>query len=532
LDEDVLRSARITVKSGATLAVGRIISTLVSFVTVIFVIRFLGEEQYGLYGLALVPISMIMVFRDWGVPSALTKYIAEFKAKNNLYEARKLIVSALFFVIFTGTLLAIVTSILAMPIAVFYRKPEVAPLIKVVSLVLLAEAIYRVAWSVFLGLEDTKYNVAMLVLFSTIKGGLALFLVLLGYGVLGAIIGYVVGYFASAILGIIFVPKKISKYKKEYSKGSFVADRGLSWGSALGILLGFGLPLAISRTITGFGNQFYSFLAGRYCSKWDFGNYGAATTLLTPLPVLTLPISAVMFPAYSKIDGIKENKLLGSVFKLSVKYVSLLIVPTAALIMGLSESLNSVVFGGGFPDAPLYLTLLASIYLYTVIGYLNVGSLLTGQGFTKIVLITNLIGLSVGIPVSLLIIPLLGIVGLIITNIVVTTVVVVSNLIFVRKKFGFSIEWEYSVKILLSGVSAGFVAYLLQKWINSYPIVELVLGGLIGLGVYVLLVLVSGALTMKDIHNLKIIFGGIRPLKRVLKPYAKKIEGILEKIVD
>ncbi|MCD6514926.1 MAG: oligosaccharide flippase family protein [Candidatus Odinarchaeota archaeon] len=532
MDEEILRSARITVKSGATLALGRMISTIISFVTIVFVIRFLGEEQYGLYGLALVPISMVALFRDWGIPQALTKYIAEFKAKNNLNKAKKLVTSALLFVIFTSILLTVITFILATPIATFYRKPEVASLIRIVSLVLLAEAIYKVAWNIFLGLEDTKYNVTMLVLFSTIKGGLALSLVLMGFGVLGAIIGYVIGYFASAILGIILVFRKIPKYEEKPHKALSSAEGESSWKNTLAILLSFGLPLAIANTITGFGNQFYNLLAGRYCSKWDFGNYGAAATLLTPLPVLALPISAVMFPAYSKIDGIRENKLLGSVFKLSVKYVSLLIVPVTVLIMGLSEPLNAVIFNSGFPDAPLYLTLLASIYLSTVIGYLNAGSLLRGQGLTKTVLIVNCIGLLIGIPISLFIIPLLGIVGLIFTNIAVIYVIMGSYLVFIKRKFGFSIEWKCSIKILLAGLCAGFTAYLLQKLLNSYPVVELILGGFAGLGVYFLLVLVSGAVTMEDIQNLKAIFRGIHPLRRVLKPYAKKIEVILERILE
>ncbi len=532
LDDEILKSAKITVRSGAFLTVGRIISTLISFTTMIFVIRLLGEEQYGLYGLVLVPISMIMLFRDWGIPPALTKYVAWFKTRNRIYEIKKLIILSLFFTTSIGIILTIITSTLATSIAVFYRKPEVAPLIRIVSLVLLAGAIYNVAWNVFLGFEDTKYNAAMLVINAIMKGGLALVLVLLGYGVLGAIIGYVIGFFASAILGILFIPGEISKYRGNKSNKTPTLNQDLGWWDVLRVLLGFGFPLAVASIIAGFGKQFYSFIAGRYCSKWDFGNYSAATTLLTPLPILAMPISTVLFPAYSKINGVKERKLLDSAFRLAVKYVSLLIVPVAALIMGLSEPLKEVLFGKSFPDASFYLVLLAAVYLYTTIGYLNLGPLLSGQGYTKTVMIANLLGLLVGIPVSFLVIPLLGIVGLILTNIVVASILTAFFLVFIKKKLGITVEWECSIKILLAGCLSGFVAYFLRMWINGHPIVELLIGGFVGLGVYIFIVLITRALTMEDIRNLKVIFGSIHPLKRVLKPHARKIEEILKKILE
>jgi len=529
VDDEVLRGAQVTAKSGAILTIGQILSTLISFITLVFVIRLLGEEQYGVYGLVIVPISMIMLFGSWGVPPALTKYVAWFRARNRIYEIRKLVISAFIFVTLIGMILTIATYILAEPIAMFYQKPETAPLIRIVCLTLLVMGIYRVAWNVFLGFEDTKYNAAMLVTNAIMKGGLALVLVLLGYGVLGAVLGYTMGYFASSILGIIFIPREISKH---ITKDTSISSSSLSWKKTLTLLLGFGLPLAVTNIVGGFGRQLYNFLAGRYCSKWDFGNYNAASTLLVPLPVLAMPISMVMFPAYSKIDGTKEKTLLDSAFKLAVKYVALLIVPVAALIIGLSEPLKTFIFGESFPDASFYLMLLAIVYLYTPLGYLNFAPLLKGQGYTKIVMIAGLIGLAIGIPTSFLLIPKLGIIGLILTNIIAATSLVIFNLIFVKKKLGLSLDWRCSIKILLAGIITIFVVYFLQMWINSYAIVELLVGGFVGLSVYFLVVLVTRALTMEDVHNLKVIFGSIRPLKRVLKPHAKKIEKILKKVLE
>jgi len=530
VNEEILRGAKATVKGGAILTTGQILSTLISFVTLIFVIRLLGEELYGVYGLVLVPISMATLFCGWGVPLGLTRYIAWLRAKNRVYEVRKFIVSATIFVFTVNIILTIVIYVSAKPIATFYQKPEIAPLIRIASLALLVTGIYRVAWNMFLGFEDTKYNAAMLVTNAVIKGFLALALVLMGYGVLGAILGYVMGYFGSTLLGAVLIPREIIKYER--SSTTFQVLNRTRLKDALSLLLSFGLPLAIINIVTGFGKQFYNFLAGKYCSKWDFGNYNAATTLLIPLPVLATPISTVMFPAYSKIDGTKEKKLLDSAFKLAVKYVSLLIVPVAALVIGLSEPLKTLIFGDSFPNASFYLMLLAIVYLYTPLGYINFGPLLKGQGYTKIVMISGLIGLAAGIPTSFLLIPMFGIVGLIFTNIVVTTVTVTFNLLIIKKKLRIDIHWSSSIKILLAGIITIFSVHFLQMWINAHAIFKFIIGSIVGLTIYITIVLISGAITMEDIYNLKVIFRGIRPIRRVLKPHAKKIEEILRKILE
>jgi len=498
----------------------------------IFVIRLLGEEQYGLYALALVPVSMIAFFRDWGIPSALTKYVAWFKTREQIQEIKKFVTIAFLFSVSISIALTITTFVLAKPIAMFYRKLEVFPLIKIASLALIAGAIYSICWGVFLGFEDTKYNAIMLIIYAVIKGCLSLILVFLGYGVFGAIIGYVFGFLASAVFGVILLPKELSKYKEGKKIKTNSLNQELSWKHALKILLGFGLPLAIANIIIGFRNQFYNLLAGRHCSKWDFGNYSAAATLLSPLPVLTLPIMNALFPAYSKIDGVKNKKLLGTIFKMAIKYVSLIIVPLTALIIGLSEPLRILIYGNRFPDASLYLMLLAIVYLYTVIGYLNFGPLLKGQGRTRAVMIGNAIGLAIGIPTSFLLIPLFGIIGLIFTNILTISMIMVFYIVFIKKHFKIDLDWKCSIKILLAGISAGLTAYFLQIHLNSYPIVELIVGGLVGLGVYILIILITRTLTMKDIRNLKVILGSIRPLRHILKPHAKKIEEILKKIVE
>ncbi len=68
------------------------VSTIILAVGSIILGRFLTTAEYGLYGIVLVPATLINLFRDWGINSAMTKYIATLRASNKEQEIHDYIV--------------------------------------------------------------------------------------------------------------------------------------------------------------------------------------------------------------------------------------------------------------------------------------------------------------------------------------------------------------------------------------------------------------------------------------------------------
>jgi len=58
------------------LFIGVATSTIAMAVGTIILARLMLPEEYGLYSIALIQSYMIVLFRDWGVNSAITKYVA------------------------------------------------------------------------------------------------------------------------------------------------------------------------------------------------------------------------------------------------------------------------------------------------------------------------------------------------------------------------------------------------------------------------------------------------------------------------
>ena len=142
-------------------------------------------------------------------------------------------------------------------------------------------------------------------------------------------------------------------------------------------MLAYGTPLSLSTIISGFQSQYYVFLLPIFyvTNNSAIGNYGIASTFVVLIAFFATPITTMLFPAFSKLNPQKDKETLQNVYQFSIKYASLLVVPVAALVMCLAEPAVSTLFGKTYSTAPLFLALLAIIYIFTAFGSLSTGQL-------------------------------------------------------------------------------------------------------------------------------------------------------------
>jgi len=151
-----------------------------------------------------------------------------------------------------------------------------------------------------------------------------------------------------------------------------------------------------------------------YVSEVMIGNYKIATNFTVLLTFLTIPINNVLFPAFSKLDPQNEKSLIKTVFASSVKYTNLLLVPAVMAMVVLSTPLISTLYGNKWSYAPHFLVVSVIFYLLSLSGLRSMGSLLYAMGETKLLMKQSVLSLIIAIPVAFLLIPPLGIIGMII----------------------------------------------------------------------------------------------------------------------
>lgn len=517
-----IRMARLSAKGGVSLFLGLIISTLISAVGLIVVLRMLTPQEYGLVTIALIPPAFIGMFRDWGVNSAMIKYLAQYRSENRTIEAKNVLVSGLIFELTLGVLLSLVSFSLSNFLATHvFHRPEMGYLIEIASITILAGSLLTASQSAFIGFERMEFNSLTMICQSCMKSLLAPLLVLFGYGALGVVLGHTIAFLVACITGIVVL------YFLVYRKIHVADNNDLNLKKTLKSMLKYGLPLFISAILSGLLLQFINFMMAIYCSDPLIGNYQAAVNFTVIITFFTTPIATVLFPAFSKLNAEKEKEILRIVFQSSVKYAAFLTVPATSMIMVLSKPLVFTLFGETWSQTPLFLALYAIMYLYTGLGNLSLGNFLNGQGKTKITMFLTLITLSIGLPLSLLLIPRFHILGLIVTSLVSGIPSLALGLHWIKRDFGITIDWFSSAKIFLSSGIAAAVTYLIVLQLSFPNWVELVVGGTVFIIIYLITIPIIGIVNQGDINNLKGMLSELGPFSRFFNLLLNLVEKLL-----
>ena len=500
---------------------GLVVSTVISAVGSIFIARLLGSELYGLYGIALAAPSLITIFRDWGITSAMIRYSAQYRTENRAKEIRSVIMTGLVFEIIMGIALSILSFLLSDYLAVvLYDRPTIVPLIQIASFSILASALIGTATAVFTGSDRMELNSIVLIVEATVKTALIIVLVILGLGTTGAVIGFTVSAMMAGLVGVLFImivykrlpkPEMLKLEMKAYFKE----------------MLKYGVPLSISTILAGFLTQYYGFILPIYVTDNMYGNLRIAQNFVILIGFVATPITIVLFPAFSKLNAERDNETLKNVFQYSVKYASLLVVPVAYLVMALSGPAVSTLFGTSYETAQLFLALLTITYLYTAAGNLSIGNVFISQGQTKLILILAIISAAIGFPLGTVLIMMYGVVGLIIATLTSGIPTLFLALYWLKKHYDLTVDWLSSAKILIASSVTAATTYFAVSQIAFSSWIKLLVGVVIFVLVFIPAVLFSRAITRPDLYNLGGMASGLGSLGRIVTRILNLIEKLM-----
>lgn len=500
---------------------GQVASTILLAVGAIVVANLLGEINYGVVTVAFIPVSIAYLFVDLGVNAALVRYIAQCRFDKNDAELRAVMRIGLTVIILVGALISAVTFALSDFFASsMFKDPSLRLLIEIGAIGLFAQSVLTACQSIFIGFERMEFHSVTVIIFSILKSLVAPVLVLLGYGTFGAVMGSTISFIATAAIGFTVVG--VVFMKDRVSNGDAVSPL-----QELKKMLNYGYPLFVSSLLVGGLGQFLNFLTAVYVDKSAMGNYQAASNFSVLISFFAMPIGTVLFPLFSKFDS--KDAQLGSVFQMSVKYASLILVPIAAALMVLSDQVVGFIYLDSYRFAALFLQLIVANSLFVGVGGISVTNILNGQGKTRINFVTNLTYLVIGLPMGVVLIPRFGVVGLLLTSFFATKPGLFYALWWIKKNFGFSLHWPSTMKIYLSVGLASLIVYLVVTLFKFGDLVTLIVGGGIMIVVYILLVTLTGAIVREDIQNLRNMIGAFGPVAPIFGLFLAIVERLIRR---
>ena len=290
------------INSVIILLIGGLLTKLLGMFIKIMMSRLIGTEGLGLYMMVLPTFSLFIGIGQFGLPTALSKLVAE-KRKNNI----KLFFSILPISLFINLLL-IITIIVIAPVLAnnLLHDPRCYLPILAIAVVIPFTSLSSICRSYFFGKEKMVPHVVSnlledLVRLTLMIIGIPFFLPKgLEYAVCYIILSNVISEGVSILVLFLFLPKKIQLKKedlipkKDYMKESLSIGIPNTTGRLLGSIGYFLEPILLTTTLLSLG----------YSSKFITTEYGILSGYVMPLLLLpsffTMAISQALLPVVSR----------------------------------------------------------------------------------------------------------------------------------------------------------------------------------------------------------------------------------------
>ena len=411
-------------KSVIILLIGGLLTKLLGMLIKIIMSRLIGTEGLGLYMMVLPTFSLFIGIGQFGLPTALSKLVAE-KRKNNI----RLFFSILPIAAFVNILL-IITIITIAPIlsTQLLHDPRCYLPILATAVVIPFTSLSSICRSYFFGKEKMTPHVIS----NLIEDIVRLTLMIIGipyflpkgleYAVCYIILSNVISELASILILFLFLPKKLQikkedlKPKKDYMKESLSIGIPNTTGRLLGSIGYFLEPILLTSTLIAMG----------YSSKYITIEYGILSGYVMPLLLLpsffTMAISQALLPIVSREYSRGNYESVKRKIKQAITYSLLIGVPVTIFFIITPEFPLKLIYHT--TEGIAYMRFLAPICLFQYIQS-PLSSALDAMGKSHDAMVATAIGVIIRstllVALSLLKIGLWGLIIAISINVLAVT---------------------------------------------------------------------------------------------------------------
>ena len=503
-------------KNSFILVIGNLLFRVGGYINRLLMSRILGPEGSGLYGLTLPFQGIFQILSAGGLPPAISKYVAEYNAKDEKALTRQVIYTATKFMVLMAILLSIILLFSSDFIAnEIFHKPLVVWPLRAVSLITPFSVIVGAMRGAFQGVYKNEYTVynRMAEQLATIV--FAVVFVYCGLYAMGAVLGGAFGFIVSAITAVLLYKKYISPmfYSEDSLDLSLKEELELLW-----MLICFAVPVAITALSEMAIYDVGTLVIGVFMLSTDVGFYNAADPISRIPLVISLSISTVLLPATAEAYVLKNQKLLQEYVVDCLRYCILTVIPMCVIISMFSMPIIQLLFGEVYtPGSGVLCILVIGMSFYSI--YMISSSILQGTGNPKLPMYILLLGTVLNIVLNAIFVQMMGIVGAAIATTITTCILMIVIMLFVIKTTKISIPWKNILLVLICNLILMAVCYVIPK-----TLIGLVIGIIIGSSLYIVSLIMLKVLTKRDIDFFSQYMNKIPILKKYTPKLVKYIE--------
>jgi teichuronic acid exporter len=345
----------------------------IQFIFGIILARLLTPKEFGLIGMLTIFIAVSQSFIDSGFANAL---IRKRDCTQTDYS------TVFFYNLGSGILFFILLLFFAPLISIFFKEPELKPIIQVLAFVLIIDSLTIIQRTILTKCIDFKLQTRISIIASSVSGFVAILFAYKGFGVWSLVIQTLTKQLLNSFLLWIW-----NRWRPNlvFSKSSFKE------------LFGFGSKLLISGLIDTIYQNVYYLIIGKYFSAKELGFYTRASLFRSlPNQNITAIMTRVAYPVLSKMQDNPE--MLKAGYK---KMIRSTVLVSFVLVLGLAavaEPMIITLIGEPWRPSVIYLQLLCLSGLLYPLDAINL-NMLNVQGRSDLFLRLEIIKKILAFPV-------------------------------------------------------------------------------------------------------------------------------------
>jgi len=364
-------------------------NTFVGVLTFVIVVRLLTTFEIGLMATLLLVLQLSQTAVALGLPSTLTKFVAQTKR----HVANRLIRNCLGVILTCSIVVGAVVVVYSSNLSLYLSKTlSYSPTFVVLGFAIISGGLYQPLAGILMGQQKIKEFAKLDTLRFLIQQGLAATLVILGWRLLGVIIAWAVGYSFFAVSGYLVTdPRKVGK--------AVIGLKKLLWFSA---------PLYARDSLTFAYNWVDRAILLLYVPLTGLGIYNVAFTGFGILAATPGNMAMSLFPHYSKLSSGTRERLQLSVQSAS-RYIALVVSPLTLGMAALAPAVMRI-FGPAYQSGAVALIIL-SVSLFASLPSYSLGSILVALNVPFKQSASTITSVLISLLVGIILVPRFGING-------------------------------------------------------------------------------------------------------------------------
>jgi O-antigen/teichoic acid export membrane protein len=463
----------------------RLVGALFTGGLTLFLVRYLGPDDYGTYALAISVGGLFLLPMDFGVSRSAARFIAE--RRKDAADVGAVLLSSIRLKAIGSGLGALALAALAGPIASAYGESDLEWPLRIVALAAFAQSFMLLFTTTFeaLGINSMGFLIAFSE--SALEAVSSLVLVLAGAGVSGAIGGRAIGYGVAAVLAAILALRAVSAGRKTRTRGDELSLRRIaSYAGAL---------FVIDAAFAAYG-YVDILLIGAYLDPRSAGLFSAPAQVLIFAQYGGLALAAGVGPRLSRSGGDTPDT---ASFQTGLRLLLLVQLLIVAPVVVWATPITHLLFGSGYGAsadvlrglAPYAVLVGPAPMLALSINYL-------GEARRRIPLALGALVLNAAIDAVL--IPRIGIVAGAIGTDVAFLFFTIGHLLIARSLIDLDLRRLGATLLRTSLAAAAMSAVLLAFGTESLSAAQAVAGSALGLITYAGVLLVSGEVSRTELR--------------------------------